>query len=277
MQLIVDSGSTKTLWCLVESGICIQEVQTLGINPYINSKADIINLIKEQLMPQLNSIPTEIFYYGAGCSSESNVELVKDSLIQINSEAKIEVHHDLLAVARALCQNEPGIAVILGTGSNSCLYDGNKILMNTPSLGYVLGDEGSGAHIGKLFLSDLWYNLVPENLKTDFFAEHPNDLEYYLMKVYKQAAANAFLASFTKFLIKHKTNEYVKNLIKQSFLSFVEKHIVPYGMQLSNRINCIGSIAFYFMDEWKEVILQKGYVLGSVEQVPIHGLIKFHS
>jgi glucosamine kinase len=277
MQLIIDSGSSKTLWCLVDNGVCIQEIQTLGINPYINSQEEIEKLIAKHVVLQLNHSPTHIYFYGAGCSTVQNCNMVSKALHQINQNAIIEVHHDLLAVARALCQKQAGIAVILGTGSNSCLYDGTKIVMNTPSLGFIMGDEGSGAHIGKMFLSDLWYNRVPDKIKQAFFEQNPNSLDFYLTKVYKEPAANAFLASFTKFLIKHKSEEYVKNLIKTCFAIFFDKHIVPYGKSVSTKINCIGSISFYFLDEWKEVILQKGYELGLIEQVPIQGLIKFHS
>ncbi len=277
MQLIVDSGSTKTLWCLVKNGVCVQEIQTLGINPYVSSPESILRIIQSDVIPNLLQIPNAIFYYGAGCSTSINKKIIYDSLVHINPNANIEVEHDLLAVARSLCQHETGIAVILGTGSNSCLYNGEQIIANTPSLGYVFGDEGSGAHIGKQVLSDIWYNLSPEELKKDFFEEFPLQLDYYLTKIYKEPAANAFLASFTVWLGKHKSHAYVQHLLKNSFSSFMEKQIMPYNKNISNKIHCTGSIAFYFRDEWKDVILQYGYELGNVEQIPINGLIQYHS
>ena len=277
MQLIVDSGSTKTLWCLVNKGVCLQEIQTLGINPYVSSPEYIMNLIQSEIIPNLLHIPDSIFYYGAGCSTPINNKIVYDVLVHINPAAHIDVQHDLLAVARSLCQHEKGIAVILGTGSNSCLYNGEQIIANTPSLGYVIGDEGSGAYIGKQVLSDIWYNITPEELQKDFFAEYPNQIDYYLTKIYKESAANAFLASFTTWLGKHKKHGYVQQLLKKCFTDFMEKQIVPYNKNISNTIHCTGSIAFYFRDEWKDVILQYGYELGKVEQIPINGLIQYHS
>ncbi len=277
MQLIVDSGSTKTLWCLVNKGVCLQEIQTLGINPYVSSPEYIMNLIRLEIIPNLLHIPDSIFYYGAGCSTPNNNKIVYDALVQINPVAHIDVQHDLLAVARSLCQHKEGIAVILGTGSNSCLYNGEQIIANTPSLGYVIGDEGSGAYIGKQVLSDIWYNITPAELKKDFFEKFPLQIDYYLTKIYKEPAANAFLASFTTWLGKHKSHGYVQQLLKKCFTDFMEKQIVPYNKNISNTIHCTGSIAFYFRDEWKDVILQYGYELGTVEQIPINGLIQYHS
>ncbi len=277
MQLVIDSGSTKTLWCLIDNGKVLQEISTVGINPYISSKEMIQAIVQLEVAPILAHTPTEIYFYGAGCSTVENKKVIEYSLREINSRAKIEVEHDLLAVARALCQNEMGIAVILGTGSNSCLYNGRDIIQNTPSLGYILGDEGSGSFIGKQFLADLWYGLVPVEIKDAFYKEYPHDLSYYLNKIYKEPNANAFLASFCAWLSNHTENNYVKELLKNSFSIFIEKQIKPYGVEKTNTIHCIGSIAFYFLNEWKEVILQKGYKLGKVEQTPISGLLQYHS
>lgn len=277
MHLVVDSGSTKTLWCLVDKSELVQEVHTLGINPYISSKEFIASIVKDEVIGKLAHKPDAIFYYGAGCSSKENCSIINFALQQINPNAHIEVHHDLLAVARALCQNEKGIAVILGTGSNSCLYDGTSIIQNTPSLGYVIGDEGSGSYLGKKIVSDFWYGKLPSDLNQDFRNTYPFDLSYFLDKIYKEQKANAFLASFTKWLAKHRTHSYVNDLIKSSFSEFIDKQIAPYGKDQTRVIHCIGSIAFYFMDEWKEVILQKGYELGRIEQEPTKGLIQYHS
>lgn len=277
MHLIVDSGSTKTLWCLVEGSELIQEIKTLGINPYVSSKEEIFKIVAEELGGQLLEAPEAIYFYGAGCSTDTNKQIISQSLALLNASAHIEVHHDLLAVARSLCQHEPGIAVILGTGSNSCLYDGSRILQNTPSLGYIMGDEGSGAQIGKQLIADVWYQTIPDDLRADFFNEYPAELEFYLNAIYKKPAGNAFLASFTTWLAKHKSHSYVQYLLKSCFEAFLKKHIAPYGTTVSNKIHCIGSIAFYFRDEWKDVILQQGYELGKVEQMPMEGLIQYHS
>jgi glucosamine kinase len=233
--------------------------------------------VQLEIISFLQEIPSAIFFYGAGCSSIENKKLIEVALREINPKAKIEVEHDLLAVARALCQNEVGIAVILGTGSNSCLYNGSHIVKNTPSLGYILGDEGSGSYIGKQFIADIWYDRVPQDLKDLFIKEFPFDLNYYLNKIYKEPHANAFLASFCKWLSDHKNNKYVNDLLKNSFEQFLEKQIKPYGVQLTRKIHCIGSIAYYFKNEWKDVILEHGYELGNMEQNPIYGLIQYHS
>lgn len=276
MHLIVDSGSTKTIWCLVDKDQLIQEITTTGMNPYISSSEMIQAIVELEVVSQLMHVPEAIFFYGAGCSTIEHQSLITHSLRRINNVAHVEVHHDLLAVARALCQHQNGIAVILGTGSNSCLYDGKDIIKNTPSLGYILGDEGSGSFIGKTFLADLFYNNVPAEIKSAFKENYTYDLNYYLNKIYKEPNANAFLASFCTWLSNHREHEYVHQLLLNSFSLFIDKHIAPYGKKLSNTICSNGSIAFFFMNEWKEVILQKGYNVGNMEQNPISGLIKYH-
>ncbi len=276
MKLIVDSGSTKTFWCMVQNKQVVQEIYTAGINPYTTSSERIQEIIKNELLTDLLQIPSEIYYYGAGCSTESNKQLIHKELLLINSLAQIQVEHDLLAVARGLCLHDSGIAVILGTGSNSCLYDGTSIIQQTPSLGYVLGDEASGVYLGKAIISDVWYGLMPEELRTDFFIHFPDDLSYYLTKTYKEPSANTFLASFVLWLSNHKSHTYVQKLLKSSFDIFIQKHIKPYGVDTSKVIHATGSIAFNFRDEWKDVILQHGYQVGTIEQVPMSGLIQYH-
>lgn len=277
MHLIVDSGSTKTLWCLVDQNSIVEEYTTVGLNPYVCSAEYINTVITNELRPRLLSKPEAIFFYGAGCSTDENKKTVTAALSLINTEAHIEVEHDLLAVARALCQHKKGIATILGTGSNSCLYDGEKIIANTPSLGYILGDEGSGSYIGKQFLADVFYARVPEALVELFRKEYPNELSYYLNKVYKEANANAFLASFCKWISEHKEHPYVCQLLRKCFADFIEKQISPYGKEYTNTIHSLGSIAFYFLNEWKEVILQYGYQPGEITQSPMEGLVQYHT
>lgn len=277
MYLVVDSGSTKTLWCLVDNNEVIQEINTMGINPYISSREMIQAIVQLEIISQLKAIPEAIFFYGAGCSSIENKKIIELALRAINPDSKIEVEHDLLAVARALCLKEVGIAVILGTGSNSCLYNGLQIEKNTPSLGYILGDEGSGSYIGKQFLADIWYERVPQDLRDTFIADYPYDLTYYLNKIYKEPNANAFLASFCSWLANHKEHSYVQALLISSFMQFIEKQIKPYGVHITRKIHCIGSIAYYFKNEWKEVVLQYGYEVGKIEQTPMAGLIQYHS
>lgn len=277
MHLIVDSGSTKTRWCLVDHLEIIQEINTQGINPYVTSEEIISKIVNNEVVTKLIHKPEYIFYYGAGCSNSKNILLVKKCLEVINIEAHIEVEHDLLAVARALCQKNTGIAVILGTGSNSCLYDGSNIIQNTPSLGYVLGDEGSGAYIGKKFLSDLFYGLTPKHIEKIFVDDNNISIEQVLNSVYKQPTANAYLASFCKWLCNHKSDEYVYQLIHTAFTDFVVKQLKPYGKNITNEVYSIGSIAYYFSDIWESVLNENGYSSEQSEQDPILGLIKYHA
>lgn len=277
MHLIVDSGSTKTRWCLVDHLDIVQEINTQGINPYVTSEEIIFKIINEEVVAKLIHKPKAVFYYGAGCSNSTNILLVKKCLEVINSEAHIDVEHDLLAVARALCQKNVGIAVILGTGSNSCLYDGENIKQNTPSLGYILGDEGSGAYIGKKFLSDIFYGITPQNLVEIFIKENDISLDSALNNVYKQPSPNAYLASFCKWLAMHKNDEYVHQLLRSAFTDFVVKQLKPYGKNITNKVYSIGSIAYHFSDIWESVLNEHGYRAEQSEKDPILGLIKYHA
>lgn len=277
MQLIVDSGSTKTRWCLVDQQDIVQEINTQGINPYVTSEEIILNIIEQQVLPNLKVVPNSIFYYGAGCSTDYNKSIVVNKLQVINKHASVEVEHDLLAVARALCQRSAGIAVILGTGSNSCLYDGDNIIQNTPSLGYIIGDEGSGAFIGKKIIADFFYNRMPKHLSDNFKSSNDVNIELVLNKVYKEPAANAYMASFCMWLSSVVNEPYAQDLLYTSFSEFVDKHIKPYGCNLTNKVYSIGSIAFHFSAIWQKVLIENSYVAEYSEQDPIKGLIKYHS
>lgn len=276
MQLIVDSGSTKIRWCLVNQLDIVQEIITQGINPYVTSEEVILNIVNDQVLSKLKFIPDSIFYYGAGCSTDHNNLLVKNKLKLINNSANIEVEHDLLAVARALCQKSSGIAVILGTGSNSCLYDGQSIIKNTPSLGFIVGDEGSGAYIGKKIIADLYYNRMPQHLAENLISTHNLSIENVLNKIYKEPAANAYLASFCKWLKIFIDEPYTQNLIYNAFSEFIDKQIKPYGNNFTNKVYSIGSIAHHFSDIWHKVLSEHSYIAEQSEQDPIKGLIKFH-
>ncbi len=277
MQLIIDSGSTKSKCCLVDQSLIVQEIITEGINPYVTSEQKIAEIL-HNLNEQLSVKPTEIFYYGAGCSNEKNNSLIEKYLRNINASATIEVSHDLLAVARSLCGRSAGIAVILGTGSNSCLYDGEKIIRNTASLGYVLGDEGSGAYIGKKLIAAYLYDRMPEETRNSFQKKFESlSLELVLNKVYKEEAANAYLASFCKWASENLNDEYVQNLVYVSFKEFIELHILPYGKSLSNKIYSVGSIAYYFSEVCKRALEEYGYEMYLGAQDPMEGLINYHA
>jgi N-acetylglucosamine kinase-like BadF-type ATPase len=276
MKLIVDSGSTKTLWCLVEQGRRMQEISTEGINPFITSSDKIGRIIQQDLIPNLLQKPTDIFYYGAGCSNETNNSLVEDQLRFIASDIPISVESDLLAVARALCHREAGIATILGTGSNSCLYDGEGILEQVPSLGYILGDEGSGANIGKKILAEILYGLAPKEIIQSYFETYNESLDDILFATYKAEKPNAFLASKLKWLGAWRNHSYVHELISNSFNEFIRKHLMQYDKSVSNEVHSVGSIAFHFREIWEECLKENGFKPGRYLAEPIDGLIIYH-
>jgi glucosamine kinase len=218
MDLLVDSGSTKTLWTMVQQGAVLKQLKTEGINPYVHSAERILNLVQEKVLPELIEIPEHVHFYGAGCSTSANIAIVEAALQSMSDQMQVNVHHDLLAVARALCRHQPGIAVILGTGSNSCLYDGNSIVQHTPSLGDVLGDEGSGSYIAKQIIADIYHGIAPSSIMQSYHEYFDESLEEMLHSVYKEHSANAFLASKMPWVSTQLKEEYILDIIESSIM-----------------------------------------------------------
>ena len=282
MILIADSGSTKTDWCLCNNGTKLQSIQTQGINPYHQSEEAIEQVLTEELLPQLfqgtellikNS--TKVIFYGAGCANETANKRVKEAIQKVLGVDDITIHSDLLGAARALCGHEEGIACVLGTGSNSCLYNGKEIIANIPPLGYILGDEGSSAVLGRRLVGDCLKNQLPEALRKEFLSEYELTQEIILEKVYRQPLANRFLASLTPFLSKHREVPEVHRLLVESFVDFFVRNVKQYRRPWLP-IHCIGSIANAFSSEVKEAAESLGMELGTIEQSPMEGLIKYH-
>ncbi len=277
--LIADSGSTKTDWVLLEKNNIIIQFQTIGFNPYFQSSEDIYNEIKTNLIPvlqtQLNTI-NHISFYGAGCSTPEKIQVVKQGLYLAFGNISSEVNHDLLAAARALCGKEKGIACILGTGSNSCLYDGKDVIENIPSVGYLFGDHGSGATIGRTFIQHYFDNKLPLHL-TKAFENAGYDRETILENVYKKPMPSKYLASTVKFLSNYDNDSYIKNLIKHCFLDFFDAQVSKYTDAIKQPVNSVGSIGFYYKNLLEEAAHEKGFSIGNIIKSPIDGLITYHS
>lgn len=277
MMIIVDSGSTKTHWCLIdENGQKL--IQTIGINPYQMNNEAIQEVLKSELHPYLQGeIVSHVHFYGAGCSTDQKCGLLDSILKDFFTTASIKVHHDLLGAARALCGNEKGIACILGTGCNSCYYDGQNIKDQIHSLGYVLGDEGSGAYIGKLLIRDYYQGAMPYEVQQLFKEEFDPVLENILDRIYNQPQPNRFLASFCLFISKNINQPYLYNLVSSSFDEFLQKHVLKFEEAQNSKIHFLGSIAYYFSDILKESVIKAGLKIGKIYESPINGLVEYHN
>lgn len=276
--LIADSGSTKTDWVLLDNKQVIANFKTIGFNPYFQTTEQIYDELILNLKPFLNpylSAITELFYYGAGCSNTENSKIVFNGINTALELKKINISHDLLAAARALCGNSSGIACILGTGSNSCLYDGKDVIENVPSVGYLFGDDGSGAHIGKTFIQAYFDGELPQKIKEDF-EKSGFHREEILNNVYKSTMPSKYLASISDFVSKNIKNQFVHKLVKNCFHSFFHKQISKYTNSRQFTVNSVGSIGFYYKQILGEVANEEGYNLGKVIKSPIDGLIEYH-
>ncbi len=277
MFLIADSGSTKTEWALIEKGNVIQKILTKGFNPYYYEKDDFISDLKTSLQGKFPFDKIEkIFFYGAGCSSENNCALVKASLNNVFSNALITVEHDLFAAGLALLGNGNGIACILGTGSNSCLWQNKKIIDNIPSLGYMLGDEGSGTHIGKLLLKGILLGEADKKLIDTFYSSFNLDFNKSLDKVYKEPNPNLFYSSISPFANKHIDNSFCTFIVKQSFTKFIERYISKYNDFQILPVSFVGSVAFHFQDILKIILQENNIILGRILRDPMEGLVEYH-
>ncbi len=274
--LIADSGSTKTEWCLLSEGKK-KKVTTQGLSPYFLNESQISEILKKELMPKLKqAVPDEIFFYGTGCSNPANANIVKNAIRQHFKKTTIKIEHDLMGAAKALCGNEKGVACILGTGSNSCFYNGKKIVKNSPGLGYVLGDEGSGAYMGKKVIQYYLYNTFDEDLMERFKAKFNTNAVEILEAVYKKPLPNRYLASFAIFLAENRGHFMIENIIEDGLNDFFFNHVYKYRESWTMPIHFIGSIAFGFKDVLKDLCNSYELQLGRVLKNPMEGLIKYH-
>ncbi len=274
--LIADSGSTKTDWTLLGGGETLSIVKTQGINPFQMLEQDIVALLNKELLPHLHLSARLgfVYFYGAGCIGDKR-EMVERALCAVLNPEQLEVQSDIMAAARALLGKSRGIACILGTGANSCLYDGERIVKSISPLGYVLGDEGSGAVLGKRLLSDVLKRQMPEELCEAFQGEYDVDTAEVLHKVYKEPFANRYLASFVPFLSKYQGEAYVSALLDDEFTKFFVRNIKPYNEAMLP-VGFVGSIAYVFRAQLAMAAERLGFVLGEVLKSPSERLVEFH-
>ena len=279
MILIADCGSTKIDWCLLNGNEKVAQIFTTGMNALLLTQEEMTERIKTELMPHIVGYRVdEIHYYGAGIiNDEIKGHVVNALKANIPTATSIEVDSDLLAAARALCQHEPGVACIMGTGSNSCFYDGEKVVDNVSPLGYILGDEGSGAVLGKLLVGDVLKKQLPEEVCQKFLKQYNTDRTEIITNVYKKPAANRYLASFAPFLQENIGVPEVHDLVLRAFKAFFQRNITNYARYNELPCNFVGSIAFLQKKILHEAAQEFGITIGNVIQNPMEGLIKFHS
>ena len=274
--LIADSGSTKAEWCLLDDKKR-KTIYTQGMSPYFLDTEQIQQILAIELKSKLKNVePDEVYYYGTGCANPENVKSVKQALKKIFTKATISVDHDLMGAAKALCGSEKGVACILGTGSNSCYYNGKKIIKNSPGLGYILGDEGSGAYLGKKVVQYYLYNTFDPDLMDRFNAKYNTTNVEILDAVYKHPLPNRFLAGFVPFLIENRGHFMIENIIEDGFNDFFFNHIYKYRESWIMPIHFIGSVAFGFKDVLKDMCNAYELELGRVLKKPMDGLVKYH-
>ena len=277
MILIADCGSTKTDWVLCNGSNVVKRVKTQGLNPTIQSSDEILAVLTDELVDNIDTTaPQKIFFYGAGCAYETANNRMKKALEAIFTTKEIEIYSDLLASARALCGHEEGIACILGTGSNSCLYNGKEIVDNTPSMGYILGDEGSGAHLGRQLVSDCVKRQLPKEIREKFLQQYKLDLATILERVYHTPLPNRWLASFTPFIQENKKSPEVHTMLKNCFTQFFQRNVMVYRRSWLP-IHISGGIGISFSEEIRETAESLGLSVGNIVESPMEGLIKFHS
>ncbi|NOR75513.1 MAG: ATPase [Draconibacterium sp.] len=276
MILIADSGSTKTNWYYSNHEHHSKIISTGGINPFFRSTEDIIKELKADLIPKINNTILEIYFYGAGIINEEKGRVVITALQMLFPSAKVEVQSDLLAAARALFGNKKGIACILGTGTNSCLYDGKNIVEHIPPLGFILGDEGSGATLGRKLTSDYFKGILQENLSQKFQKQFPIKYAEFMENVYKREKPNKFLAQFVPFITENINDKYCSSLVENSFDEFVDRNVKYYTNFNKLEISFIGSVAYFFDKQIKTVLEKNNLILGTIIQEPLNALAHFH-
>ena len=273
MRLIIDAGSTKMGWILMDGPEVKAHFVTKGFNPNYSPVQDLIETCRGASLP--NEIQS-IHYYGTGCGNEQNCQIIKEVFQARFPHAEIHVTHDLMAACHAVLGHEKGIACILGTGSNSCLYDGKSIVEKAVSLGYLIGDEGSGMHIGREVVRAYFYGFMPEDLRQKFEETYHLELKDFIDKVYHQPQPSRYLATFAKFAGEHQSNPFIKELVKGCFKAFIEAFVLRFEHSKTMKVSFVGSVAFHFQNLLKESLLEYGFAMGEVMPSPAEGLIRYY-
>ena len=276
MILLADGGSTKTEWCVADQGKQVQRITTKGMNPFFQSEDEISNEIQSALIPELKTTKFDaLYFYGAGCLPEK-FPMMERALGKYLDVKTIEVNSDILAAARGLSGRNPGIVCILGTGSNSCFYDGEKVVANVPALGFILGDEGSGAVLGKLLVGDVLKNQLPAGLKEKFLQQFDLTQAMIIERVYRQPFPNRFLASLSPFLAQNIGILEIRTLVLNAFKAFLNRNVKQYDYK-QNKVHFVGSIAYYYKGILEDAIRECGMQLGNIVQSPMDGLVEYHA
>ncbi len=277
MKLIADSGGTKTDWRLIGEFNIIHQAKTDGLNPYFLSEIEIVDILKSDPLQMFPAEEIEeVVFYGAGCSGDIQISKMEKALSEVYSFAHVHVEHDLLGAARAICGRNEGIAVILGTGANTCYFNGEHIEANIPSLGYVLGDEGGGADLGKSLLKAFCLEEMPDHLDTAFRIKYGHTRDSLLQNIYSEPFPSRFLAHFTHFLSKNMDDPWVKDLIFERFELLFKKTILQYPESRHVPVGFVGSIAFHFSRYLRDVAESMGVQVGQILETPIAALTLFH-
>jgi N-acetylglucosamine kinase-like BadF-type ATPase len=275
MQLIADSGSTKASWRAIHDDGSVVEMETEGINPVFMKGEQIERILNEQIVPIIGRDVESVSFYSAGAVGGEASAKLERCFGRVFRDAKLECVSDVLAAARALCGHKPGIACILGTGSNSCFYDGEGVAQNVRAGGFILGDEASGAYLGKRLISDFIKGLLPPAIEKELIRRYDLDYMTIVQRVYREEMPSRFLASFSPFISEFKNHPHMANLLKNSFEEFLRRNIIHYDYK-KYPINFVGSVAYYYKDILEKVVNAAGMRMGVVIQRPIDGLVEYH-
>ena len=277
MILIAESGSTKTDWVLIDENFDTSMFSTIGFNPFFHNEKIIAKHIHENV-EFYNSCKNvdKVFFYGAGCSSVELNSIIENGLKGVFKSAAITVEHDLLACALSTYEGQPSISCILGTGSNSCYYDGENLLEEVPALGYVLGDEGSGSFFGKKLLTDYLYNKLPHQIKDDLECHFKISKAIIFENVYMKPNANVYLASFMRFITNHKEHDYVSNMVEDGMDQFIKTHVCCFKNYKEVKTHFIGSISAIYEQELRSAAKKNNVTIGNIVRKPVNGLVNYH-
>lgn len=275
MILIADSGSTKVDWVAIKEDGSTAAVKTAGINPVFVTREKIVEILEENLLSVTGRDISEVYFYGAGVVSDSVTGDLAGAFTQVFPNAKTYAASDILAAARALCGDNPGIACIMGTGANSCFYDGANMTGHVNAGGFILGDEASGGYFGRRFVSDFIKGLLPKEMNDEFVARFGLDYPKVVDKVYKQPSPNKFLSAFMPFIGEYRETAYVQDLLKSGFKEFITRNIYQYDYK-NYALNSVGSVAYIFRKELEEVAVECGVKIGTILRSPIDGLVNYH-
>lgn len=277
MILIADSGSTKTDWCVVLNDTPIKRIGTKGLNPFFQSEEEVQQELTHSLLPQLpEGTINSVYFYGAGCTPEKAPVIRRAIADSLPIVGNIKAYSDMLAAARGLCRHEAGIVCILGTGSNSCFYNGKEIVNNVSPLGFILGDEGSGAVLGKLLVGDILKNQLSPAVKEAFLKQFDLTAPEIIDRVYRQPFPNRFLASLSPFIAQHLEEPGIRRLVLNSFIAFLRRNVMQYDYT-QYPANFIGSVAYCYREILQEAAQETGVSIGKILQSPMEGLIRYHT